>query len=921
MLQTGNIIFISLVYIAILFALARWGDKRSDQGRSLVANPYIYTLSLAIYCTAWTFYGSVGHAVKTGPEFLTIYIGPTLMFALGWVVLRKIIRISKTYRITSIADFIASRYGKSSALGAIVTIIAVIGVTPYISLQLKAISTSFLLLSQYPEITMFHFDEIPVWHDPTFYVALILAAFGILFGTRNLEATERHEGLVVAIAFESIVKLAAFVSVGLFATWMIYEDFGGLSLGVNSIFELKKLFMVERSAHSYAGFEELFTVGKNAGMYSGWSMSIFLSMMAVLFLPRQFQIAVVENVNENHLNKAIWLFPLYLLVINIFVLPVAFSGILHFPGGNVDADTFVLTLPMAEQKEALALFVFIGGVSASTSMVIVEAIALSTMISNEIAMPFILKFFSPRFTQRKDLTQRLLFIRRAIIIIILLLGYAYFRVIGEFYALVSMGLVSFAAVAQFAPAFLGGIFWKSGSKTGAICGLTLGFLVWAYTLFLPYLAEAGLISQDFITQGPFGIGMLKPFQLFGLRDLNRIEHAVFWSMLVNIGAYIGISLFSKPTAIEYTQATLFVDVFKHSRETNESTFWRGAAHIKDIESLLSRFLGEERADKAMSDYAKERNITWDQSLTHDAGLVNYAEKLLAGAIGSASARVVVSSVVKEEPFRLEEVMTILDETRHAIAHSQELEKATNDLKAANERLKELDKLKDDFISTVTHELRTPLTSIQSVAEILRDNPVMETKKQTHFTSIIISESKRLTRLIEQMLDFQNIESGDAMIWERSEFELKEIIMKATLATSQLADNKNITMRTRFPEGPTHVSGNRDKLIQAMINLISNAIKFCPSENGVIEIELKETFSEWTVSVKDNGIGIDASDHEKIFKRFHQVKDSSLGRPTGSGLGLAITKGIIESHDGRLTVTSQPGQGSIFFFALPRLASS
>jgi len=823
------------------------------------------------------------------------------MFALGWGVIRKIIRISKAYRITSIADFIASRYGKSSALGAIVTLIAVIGVTPYISLQLKAISTSFLLISRYPEITKVHFAETPVFLDTPFYVALILAAFAILFGTRKLESTERHEGIVVAIAFESIVKLVAFVSAGAFVTYAIY----------------KGLLPPENGAGPHYDLNNLFTMGRRAGIYPGWGISIFLSMMAVLFLPRQFQVTVVENVNEKHLNKAIWLFPLYLFVINIFVLPVAFGGMSQFPGGNLDADTFVLTLPLDFRIETLALFVFIGGVSASTSMVIVETLALSTMLSNEIVVPALIRVFSSRFTQRKDLKRQLLFIRRAIIVMILLLGYAYFRLIGEFYALVSIGLVSFAAVAQFAPAMLGGIFWRSGSKSGAVCGLTAGFLVWTYTLFFPSLAQTGLISPDFISSGPFGIEILKPFQLFGLRDLNRIEHAVFWSMLANVAAYVGVSLFSRPTALEHAQATLFTDIFRRFPETDESALWRGTASTRDIKSLLSRFLGKERAGEAMSEYAENRHVDWDQAMTTDAGLVSHAEKLLAGAIGSASARIVVSSIVKEEPFGLDEVMNILDEARHAIAHSQELEKATNELKAANERLKELDRLKDDFISTVTHELRTPLTCIRSAVEILHDNPGMEIEKHKDFTSIIIKESKRLTRLIVQILDFQKIESGD-MTREDLELDIRDIIMEAASSTSRLVDEKDINMEINLPREPAPARGDRDKLIQVMINIISNAVKFCHAENGRIEIGLNAEPDQFKVRVKDNGIGISPADHEIIFKKFHQVKDASLGRPAGSGLGLAITKRIIESHKGSVSVSSRPGQGSVFSFTLPKI---
>ena len=898
MLKTEAILFFSFGYMGLLFAIAYFGDRHAIIGRSIISNPYIYTLSMAVYCTAWTFYGSVGSAAVTGLGFLPIYIGPTLMVALGWLVLRKIIRISKIHHITSIADFIASRYGKSSTLGSVVTIIAVLGIIPYIALQLKAISTSFLILKGYPLINMpGDFAGIPVFKDTTFYIALILAIFAILFGTRHLDATERHEGLVAAIAFESIVKLLAFLAAGIFVTYGIYNGFGDIIERAKTIPELKQSF----------------TIG--SGKYINWSIYTFLSMMAILFLPRQFQVAVVENVNEKHLNKAIWLFPLYLLAINIFVLPIAFGGVMHFTDGNVDADTFVLTLPMSQHQQGLALFVFIGGMSAATGMVIVATIALSTMICNDLVTPVLLRFQFINLAGRGDLGTLLLFIRRGSIILVLLFGYAYFHFIGEYYTLVSIGLVSFTAVAQFAPAILGGIYWKGGTRSGALSGLVLGFIVWIYTLVLPYFVQAGFLPQKFVTEGPFGIELLRPFQLFGLQGFDHIAHAVFWSMLINITAYIGVSLFSRAGAIEHTQAAFFVDVFKYSERHEKSSFWRGTASIADLTSLLQRFLGEENTDKALSAYVEEHNIDSKEDLTADADMVSYAEKLLAGAIGSSSARVMVSSVVKEEDLGLDEVMDILDETRVVIAHSHELERATAELKAANKRLKELDRLKDEFISTVTHELRTPLTSVRSISEILYDNPDIDAAKQKNFLGIIIKESERLTRLIVQVLDFQKIESG-SMEWEISLVDFREVIKDAILATSRLVQDKKVKIKSSLPELFPLIDGDKDRLIQVMVNLISNSIKFSDSDKGVISVGFQAKANHLKVDVRDNGIGISRKDHKIIFQEFQQVKDTSTGRPPGSGLGLAITKRIIDFHKGKIWVKSKPGKGSTFSFTLP-----
>ncbi|MCP4350372.1 MAG: histidine kinase [Desulfobacterales bacterium] len=899
-LETGTIVFFSFGYTGLLFAIAYYGRKRADEGRSIISNPYIYALSLAVYCTAWTFYGSVGRAAKTGLGFFPTYIGPTLMAALGWLVLRKIVRISKVHRITSIGDLIASRYGKSTTLGVVVTIIAVLGIIPYISLQLQAISTTFLLLSHYPNITMpAHFADVPVIKDTTFYVSLLLAVFAILFGTRHLEATERHEGLVAAIAFESVVKLIAFLAVGLFVTYGIYEGFGDIFAKARANPEIRKLFTLNTD---------------KPGIYIEWITHIFLSMMAVIFLPRQFQVAVVENVNEEHLSKAMWLFPLYLLAINIFVLPVTFGGLLHFPDGSVNPDYFVLALPMAEQQQVLALFVYIGGMSAATGMVIVETVALSTMICNDIVVPALLRLPFLRLTSHSDLGNLLLVIRRVSIVMVLLLGYVYFRFIGEFYTLVSIGLISFAAVAQFTPAIIGGIFWKGGNRAGALSGLIAGFIVWAYTLFFSLLASVGLLPQEFITEGPFGIELLKPFQLFGLQGFDHITHAVFWSMLANVSLYIGVSLFTHPRAIEHSQAALFVDVFDYSGETGDSV-WRGTASVPDLISLLGRFLGKQRVDEALTEYSRKHNMNRKQYLTSDAGLVSYAEKLLAGAIGSASARVMVSSVVKEEPLGVEEVMDILDETRQVIAYSQELEKATAELKEANERLKELDRLKDEFISTVTHELRTPLTSVRSLAEILHDNPDLDPDQHTRFTCIIIKESERLTRLITQVLDFQKMESG-RMEWQISEVDLTEVVNDAVTATNQLIRDKNIQVDLTLSDKVPFIVGDRDRLMQVMLNLISNAVKFCSSTEGIIAISLKNEAGHLRVDVKDNGIGISQDDQDIIFEKFRQVTDASRGRPTGSGLGLTITKRIVDYHNGEIWVKSLPDKGSTFSFTLP-----
>jgi signal transduction histidine kinase len=558
--------------------------------------------------------------------------------------------------------------------------------------------------------------------------------------------------------------------------------------------------------------------------------------------------------------------------------------------------------------------------SAATGMVIVATIALSTMICNDLIMPVLLRLPPRRFTRFKDLSRLVLNIRRGSILMVLLLSYAYFRFIGEYFSLVSIGLISFAAVAQFAPAILGGLFWKRASQAGAMSGLLAGFAVWAYTLVLPTLAQVGLLDPTLVSEGPLGIFLLKPQQLFGLADLDPIAHAVFWSLLANSACFVGVSLFSRQSAIEHTQAALFVDVFSYSGNPESSSIWRGTALVTDLRSLLQRFLGPARTEEALNAYAGDHHIRWGQVPTADPTLVTYAEKLLAGAIGSASAHVMVSSVIKEEPLSIEEVMHILEETRQAIAHSRELEKITAELKAANLRLKELDRLKDEFISTVTHELRTPLTAVRSISEILHANPLLPEAQHRNLTGLIVKESERLTRLINHVLDFQKLETGK-MQWQAQPVDVSEICRHALSALRQLIDEKHIQATLRLPERIPPVRGDRDRLIQVLINLLSNAIKFCPASGGRIDLVVSLRAVTLLVEVRDNGIGLAAADLEAIFEEFRQIRHSALGRPSGSGLGLSIARRIVQHHGGRIWAQSEPGGGAAFFFTLPLAAEA
>ncbi len=897
-MSSAWIICLSLAYLLLLFVIANWAEQRALIKRSVVNNPYVYALSLAVYCTAWTFYGSVGRAAETGVDFLSVYIGPTIIAPLWWIVFRKIIRICKVQRITNIADFISARYGKNRALGVIVTVLCLLGIIPYISIQLKAITSSFLILSGSETVARSSF-----WNDQSFYIALALIVFAILFGTRKLEANERHEGLVAAIAFESLVKLFAFSIIGIFVTFGLFNGFGDIVTRASAVPDLRKVFVLPET------------------QTGSWFWHCFLAAIAILFLPRQFQVTVVENVNENHLRKAQWLFPLYLLIINIFVMPIALGGKLLFAGVNVKADNYLLEIPLHFKQEGLAFLTYLGGFSAATSMIIVECTALTVMFSNNLLMPLVVSRAGWQERLGKSVGDFVINARRLFIGIIILLAYAYYRNVSDKYSLVSVGMVSFAAVAQLAPAAIGGIFWKRASLVGAIGGILTGGMVWFYTLIIPSMVSNGFISTDFLLHGPAGILWLRPEALFGLEGMDNLSHGVFWSLLFNLSFYIWGSLRFKQSASELNQAALFVDIFKYDTSYESSVAWRGKAVVSDIAALLGKFFGQVRAERVLNLYARRNKLNLDTPYAAPQ-LVNYAEKMLSGAIGAASARIVVASVAKEERITVNEVIDILKTSQELRIVNQaltrkslELEQTTHKLQKANELLKIADQQKDDFLSTVTHEIRTPLTSIRMLSEILQTNPDLEETQRSHFLHTVIKETDRLTRLVNEVLDLERFESGRYVL-NFETFQLEDIIKESLNALEQLAKEKSVKIQYSIETPLPTIEGDRDRLMQVFINLLSNAIKFCYPEIGIIKIQVSQNSPNVRVQIIDNGSGIDPKYHELIFDKFYQTNDQSIRKPKGSGLGLAITKKIIELHQGTISVKSLPEQGATFTFEIP-----
>ncbi|SEF44857.1 sensor histidine kinase [Flavobacterium urumqiense] len=889
-----GLLLILALYVSILFYIAYWAEKRSHS--KWTNNPYIYSFSLAVYCTAWTYYGSIGVAAESGLSYLPIYLGPIIIIPTWMVILKKIIRISRVNKISSIADFISLRYGNSRFLGALVTMICVFGIVPYISLQLKSISDTFHIVTKTQ-------SSDNIFTDTTTYVCLALALFASYYGTKYVDASEKRRGIVTAVAMESILKLVFFLIIGIYVTYFVYDGFGDI---------YTKAAVLE-------DFEKKNSIGD---LTSGinWFFLCLLSMFAIFLLPRQFHTAIVENNKETHIRTAMWLFPLYLLLFNIFVFPIAWGGNILFQGKGLNSDTYSLLIPQFFNNNFLTVLVFLGGFSAAISMIIVSSIALATMLSNNLLIPYGFIGSLENSSQKKN-SKRIVNSRKIGIFSLIILAYAIYRIFVLDYSLVSIGLVSFVVIGQLAPSFFGALFWRRGSKKGAITGIIIGFLICFYTLLIPYAIGITKSSSLFIQEGPWGITLLKPFQLFGLDYLEPIPHAVFWSLFFNVICYAAISVSFKGNYRERNYAEMFVDIDKYITNHEDVFVWKGTAYISDIQKVLQRFLGEERTKRAMTIFNLKYNI--DKNITTaDARFIKFAENLLTGHIGTASAKILISSVVKEDKISLTEVLRILEESKENIIinkkltdTSNELKKISTQLKNANQELVNKDIQKDEFLDTVTHELRTPITAIRAASEILHDDDDIPEELRKQFLQNIISESDRLNRLIDKILDLEKFETGKQKIY-LSKNNISKTVEKTVLSLNQLIKNKKI--RIEFDKASKEIKAfyDEERIIQVIYNLLSNAIKFSSETDGKINIRISEKKDVVEVRIHNNGKGIKEEDFEAIFDKFYQSRNQNVKKPIGSGLGLAICKQIIEHHKGKIWADNTEVNGATFIFTLP-----
>nr|WP_323809050.1 ATP-binding protein [Chryseobacterium formosus] len=888
MMSSFALFIVVLIYLALLFLVAHLAEKKKS--KMWINNPYIYALSLAVYCTAWTYYGSIGVAATSGLNYLPIYIGPIMVIP-AWIYINtRIVRISRVNKISSLADFISLRYGNSRSFSAIITLVCLFAIIPYIGLQIKAISETFHLVTE----TKFSQN---ILTDSGTFVVILIAVFSSYYGTKYVDASEKRLGIISAIALESFLKLFFIIILGLF---VIYYAFDGFS----DLYQKASKFPDFKAKNTFNGIEGAMN----------WMVLCMISGTAICILPRQFHTAIVENRQEKHIKTAIWFFPLYLLIFTIFIFPIAWGGRLIFNGQNVNPEFYSILIPQHFDNTLITVLVFLGGLSSCISMIIISAITLSIMLSNNLIIPYGLlgKFKAENEVQN---TRNITNIRKFSIFGLIIVAFAFYKYFILKTSLDSVGLISFVIIAQLAPAFFGAIFWRRGSYQGAVAGLLAGLIICYFGLIIPqyyfsYNSELKGVLRD----------LYNAFQFFDISFLTRIPEIFFWSILVNTALFTILSVSMKGNYRERNFAELYVDIDKYIQNHENAFIWRGTAYVSDIQNILERFLGKKKTEQAMRIFNIKYNID-SQTETADSRFIKFSENLLAGRIGTASAKILIEGVTKEDKISLKEVLNILEESKENITlnkklteKSEELKQLSNDLSAANENLIVKDRQKDDFLDSVAHELRTPITAIRSAGEILADDDDIPLDIKKEFLNNIITESDRLSEIINDILYLDKLQHGEIAL-NIQENNIIETYKKALNPILHLIQQKFIHVSELDLLKRYQFEYDEARFIQLFQNILGNALKFT-DEQGIIQTKLSEKDDNLIIKIFNTGKNIPEEDLEMIFDKFYQSKNQNIIKPTGSGLGLAISKRIIEAHNGTIKAENS-GLGVTFTIILPK----
>ena len=876
-----------LFYLALLFLVAHLAEKKKS--KLWINNPYIYALSLAVYCTAWTYYGSIGVAATSGLNYLPIYIGPIIIIP-AWIYINtRIVRISRINKISSLADFISLRYGNSRSFSAIITIVCLLAIVPYIGLQIKAISETFHLVTK----TAISNN---ILTDNATFVVILIALFSSYYGTKYVDASEKRLGIISAIALESFLKLFFIIILGIFVIYFVFDGF-------SDIYQKASQFKDFKAKNTFNGIEGALN----------WMVLCLISGTAICILPRQFHTAIVENRQEKHIKTAIWFFPLYLLIFTLFIFPIAWGGRLIFDGQKVNPEFYSILIPQHFDNTFITVFVFLGGLSSCISMIIISAITLSIMLSNNLIIPYGLlgKFKSENEIQN---TRNITNIRKFSIFALIIMAFVFYKYFILKTSLDSVGLISFVVIGQLAPAFFGAIFWRRGTYKGAVVGLLAGLVICYFGLIIPQYYFS--YNQEF--KGALR-NLYDAFDFFNISFLGRIPQIFFWSVLVNTALFSIISVSVKGNYRERNFAELYVDIDKYIQNHENAFIWRGTAYVSDIKNILERFLGKNKTEQALRIFNLKYNID-SQTETADSRFIKFSENLLAGRIGTASAKILIEGVTKEDKISLKEVLNILEESKENITlnkklteQSEELQKLSDDLRKANESLIIKDHQKDDFLDSVAHELRTPITAIRSAGEILADDDDIPLEIKKEFLNNIITESDRLSEIINDILYLDKLQHGEiALHIQRN--NIVETYKKALNPLLHLIQQKNIHLSEVNLLNNFLFDYDEARMIQLFQNILGNALKFT-DEQGTIQTKLSEKENNLVIKIFNTGKHIPEEDLEMIFDKFYQSKNQNILKPTGSGLGLAISKKIVQAQGGTIKAENS-GLGVTFTVTLP-----